>query len=296
MKKTGMKNFKKIVISLLFSAALTAMNTSIFAAKEPRVLKFGLIPTESGTQITDRWQPLFNHLEKCLGIKIKPYTASDYAGIIEAMRFNKIEAAYLGPKSYTDAHARADGWAIAREQKMDGSTGYYGVIITKRGSGLKSLKDIKGKTYAFNDPNSTSGYLVPMTYFLKEAKIVPEKYFSRVVFSGSHEASILSVKMGKVDAASTNDLDLAREVEAGKTSNQDFNIIWKSNIIPGSPLVARGSLPYSFVLKLQKTLLAFDDPKGLKKLQLKGFVKTEDSDYDSIRAMKKVKDKLRKRK
>ena len=296
LKKIGVRGLRKLAVSFLCLVVLgTAGTSSVFADEEPEVLRFGLIPTESGTQITDRWQPLFDHIERCLNIKVRAYTASDYAGIIEAMRFKKIEAAYFGPKSYTDAHLRANGWAIAREQKIDGSTGYYGVIITKKGSGLKTIKDIKGKTYAFNDPNSTSGYLVPMTYFLKEAKIIPEEYFSRVIFSGSHEASIMAVKMGKVDAASTNDLDLARQIEAGRISKDDFNIVWKSDIIPGSPLVVRGDLSYGFVMKLKKAILTFNDPEGLRKLQLKGFVETKDSDYNCIREMKRVKEALRKK-
>ena len=295
LKKIKVKGLKKLITSILCLVALSTINTSTFAAEVPEVLRFGLIPTESGTQITDRWQPLFDHIERCLNIKVRAYTASDYAGIIEAMRFKKIEAAYFGPKSYTDAHLRANGWAIAREQRLDGSTGYYGVIITKKGSGLKTIKDLKGKTYAFNDPNSTSGYLVPMTYFLKEAKIIPEEYFSRVIFSGSHEASIMAVKMGKVDAASTNDLDLDREMEAGRISKDDFNIVWKSDIIPGSPLVVRGDLSYGFVMKLKKAILTFNDPEGLRKLQLKGFVETKDSDYNCIREMKRVKEALRKK-
>ena len=296
LKEIKVKGLRKLVISLLCLVTLgTASASSIFAGDEPEVLRFGLIPTESGAQITDRWQPLFDHIEQCLNVKIKPYCASDYAGIIEAMRFKKIEAAYLGPKSYIEANKRANGWAIAREQKMDGSTGYYGVIITQKGSGLKTIKDIKEKTYAFNDPNSTSGYLVPMTYFLRDAKIIPEKYFSRVIFSGSHEASIMAVKMGQVDAASTNDLDIDRMIEAGKISKDDFNIVWKSSIIPGSPLVARGDLPYGFVMKLKKAILIFNDPEGLRKLRLKGFVETKDSDYDSIREMKEIKDALRKK-
>jgi len=134
-----------------------------------------------------------------------------------------------------------------------------------------------------------------MTYFLKEAKIIPEEYFSRVIFSGSHEASIMAVKMGKVDAASTNDLDLDREMEAGRISKDDFNIVWKSDIIPGSPLVVRGDLSYGFVMKLKKAILTFNDPEGLRKLQLKGFVETKDSDYNCIREMKKVKEALRKK-
>lgn len=294
LSKIWARSLRGLVISLLCVVGLSVITSFAFAGDKVKVLRFGLIPTESSTQMTDRWQPFFDHIEQCLNVKIKPYNASDYAGIIEAMRFKKIEMAYFGPKSYTHSHERANGWAIAREQMLDGSTGYYGIIITKRGSGIKTMGDAKGKTYAFNDPNSTSGYLVPMTHFLKDMRVQPEEYFSRIIFSGSHEASILSVKMGKVNVASTNDLDLARMTEAGKISKDDFNIIWKSDIIPGSPIVIRGDFPYSFVMKLKNCILSFDDPEGLKKLQLKGFVETTDSDYDGIRKMIEIKERLKK--
>lgn len=290
------------LVSLLFlvfsfiSCSPKETKVSENVGEKIEVLGFGLIPTESTVQITERWQPLFDHIERVLGVKVIPYNASDYAGIIEAMRFKKIEVAYFGPKSYMEAHERANAQAIAMEVKMDGSSGYYGVIITKKESGLNTLNDLKGKTFAFNDPNSTSGYLVPMTYFLTEANIVPEKYFSKVLFSGSHEASIMAVKTGTVNAASTNDLDLDRAIKAGRVSRDDFNIIWKSGLIPNSPIAVRGDLPPDFITKLKEAITSFSDPKGLENLQLKGFAETEDKNYDSIREMEKIKEDLLKKK
>jgi phosphonate transport system substrate-binding protein len=258
----------------------------------PEVIRMGLIPTESATEITARWQPLLDHINKNLGVKVKAYNASDYAAIIEAMRFKKIEAAYFGPKSYVSAHERAGAEAVAREQAKDGSTGYHGIIITKKGSGLKTVSDIRGMTWAFNDPQSTSGYLVPMTFFLTELKTKPEDYFSKVMFSGSHEASMMAVKVGNVNAASTNDLDLQRAIESGHIKKDDFNIIWTSKIIPGSPICVRGDLPESFKKAFKQAVLSFNDSGALDKLQLKGFVDTTDADYDSIRRMNEVKNKL----
>jgi len=283
----------KRVISIVCSITICLVSTlSAFADETSKTIRVGVIPTVSSVEINKIWKPVLKYFENRLGIKCRLYTASDYAGIIEAMRFKKIEIAYFGPKSYIEAHRRANAWAIIREQKLDGSTGYHSIIITKKGSDLNSLKDLKGKMFAFNDPNSTSGYLVPMTYFLKEAKIVPEEYFSKVVFSGSHEASIMAVKTEKVDAASTNDLDLARVIASGKASRDDFNIIWKSKIIPGSPIAVRGDLPYGFVMKLKKVFLEIP-VNLLEGLQLKGYVETKDSDYDCIREMKKIKEKLK---
>jgi len=292
MKKTLLK--MGLVILLIGLTGLTMGMGSKPQDTEgwPKIIRMGLIPTESSTEITARWQPLLDHISKSLGVKVKAYNASDYAAIIEAMRFKKIEAAYFGPKSYVSAHERAGAEAVAREQKKNGSTGYHGIIITKKGSGLKTVSDIKGMTWAFNDPQSTSGYLVPMTFFLTELKTKPEDYFSRVMFSGSHMASMMTVKVGNVDAASTNDLDLDRAIESGHIKKDDFNIIWTSKIIPGSPVCVRGDLPESFRNAFKQAILSFSDPDALDKLQLKGFVETKDADYDSIRRMNEVKNKL----
>jgi phosphonate transport system substrate-binding protein len=167
------------------------------------------------------------------------------------------------------------------------------MIITKKGSGLKSLEDIKGKKWAFTSSQSTSGTLVPTVMFSKKG-INPQKYFSKVLYSGGHEASILSVKGGKVDAASTNNLDynrgLGRNWEDG-----DFNVIWKSDLIPGSPMTVRSDLPTSFKMAVKGAFLSYNDQEGLKKLKLKGFGQVEDKTYDSIRELIKLKKSLQKK-
>jgi phosphonate transport system substrate-binding protein len=178
----------------------------------------------------------------------------------------------------------------------DGAAGYYGTIITKKGAGLKTMEDIKGKIWAFTDPNSTSGTLVPTVYFYKELKIDPEKYFSKVIYSGSHEASMLAVKNGKVDAASTNDIDMARGDGKHWKVDEDFEIIWKSKLIPASPIAYRKDLPASLKKALKEAFVAFNDPVGLDKLKLKGYVEGSDALFDPIRDQMEVKAALEKNK
>jgi len=278
--------FRK-VIAVCLVGWIFMIGIPLLAGEAPKVVRIGVIPTVSSTEVSEMWKPVLKYLSHRLGVRFRLYTASDYAGIIEAMRFKKIEVAYFGPKSYVEAHDRANAWAIVREKGLDGSTGYYSIIITKKDSGLSSIRDLRGKVFAFNDPNSTSGYLVPMSYFLTKLNIVPEEYFSRVIFSGSHEASIMAVKTGKVDAASTNNLDLARVISFGKASKEDFNVIWRSKLIPGAPIAVRGDLPYDFVQKLRKAFLEIPS-RVLKGLRITGYVQTDDSDYDPIREIKEV--------
>ena len=202
------------------------------------------------------------------------------------------DVAYFGPKSYVEAAARANAEAFVMEVLEDGTMGYHGVIITRKDSGIKNMEEAKGKVWAFTDPNSTSGTLVPTVYFYKVMKIDPEKYFSKVIYSGSHEASIMAVKAGKVDIASTNDLDLDRGNGKQWDNDKDFQKLWTSALIPGSPMAYRKDLPESLKKAIKEAFLSYDDKEGLKKLKLKGFAATDDKTYDPIREQIEVKKQL----
>ncbi len=204
-------------------------------------------------------------------------TATDYAGVITAMQFKHVDVAYFGPKSYVEAADRAGAEALVMEVAEDGTKGYKGVIITKKGSPITTMEQAKGKVWAFTDPNSTSGTLVPTVYFVKTMKIDPEKYFSKVIYSGSHESSILAVKGGKIDIASTNDLDLARGNGKQWETDKDFQIFWTSELIPGSPMACRKDLPDSLKKALKEAFLSYNDKEGLKKLKLQGYAAADDS-------------------
>jgi phosphonate transport system substrate-binding protein len=286
----------KLFVTLLLAAALLC--PSLVLAKQdgwPDELVFGVIPTESSSNANERFNNLVQYLEKRLGLPIQFKTSTDYAGVITGMQFKHVDFAYFGPKSYCEASKRADAEAFAIEVGQDGTNGYHGVIITHKKSGLNKLADLKGKTWAFTDPNSTSGTLVPTVYFTKEMKINPEEYFSKVIYSGSHEASMLAVKNHKVDAASTNDLDMDRGDGKHWIKDQDFNILWTSKLIPGSPMAYRKDLPASLKNALKEAFLAYDDKAGLEQLKLSKYADVADSDYDPIRDLIEVKKHLAKK-
>jgi phosphonate transport system substrate-binding protein len=208
------------------------------------------------------------------------------------MQFKHVDLAYFGPKSYVEAADRAGAEALVMEVAEDGTKGYKGVIITKKDSDIKTMEDAKGKVWAFTDPNSTSGTLVPTVFFVKEMKIDPEQYFSKVIYSGSHEASILAVKGGKIDIASTNDLDLARGNGKGWQTDKDFHIVWTSELIPGSPMACRKDLPDTLKTALKEAFLSYNDKEGLKMLKLQGYADTDDATYNPIREQIEVKKQL----
>lgn len=286
-----------LIKKLMMATLALGIGTTTMMAQEkwPEEITFGVIPVAGSTSMKENFGNLTQYLAKQLGIKVKLQLAGDYTGVITGMKYKHIDVAYLGPKSYVEAVRRANAEALVVE--VDGESGlpgYNGIIITKKGSGLKTLADLQGKTWAFTSSQSTSGTLVPTVMFLEKG-IDPKKYFSRVVYSGGHEASILTVKAGKVDASSTNNLDFNRGL--GKQwSRDDFNVIWTSDLIPGSPMAARADLPTSLKMALKGAFLSYNDPEGLAKLKNKGWIKVDDSNYDSVRELIKLKKSLKNKK
>jgi phosphonate transport system substrate-binding protein len=222
----------------------------------PKELTFALLSTESAPEVTRRWEPILAQLEKDLGVKVKHIAASDYRGTIEALKFKKAEIGQLGPKAYVEAtnNNYANVEPVVQIRQANGSLGYRSCLIVHADSDIFSPEDIGGKTFAFNDPNSTSGYLVPMTMFLNEMGVNPKQHFSKLTFSGSHEASILAVTNKKVEVASTNLPDVQQLTREGKVPRGAIRVIWVSKLIPNDPIVVRKDLPDSLRQAIQESL------------------------------------------
>lgn len=285
------KKATSIVVGLGFVASL-ALATD--RSSWPKELNFGVIPTAGSAVIGEKYELLVNYLEKRLGRKVNLQIAGDYTGTITSMTHKHTDFAHLGPQSYVEAARRANAQAIAMYVNEDtGLAGYRGVIITKKGSNLKSLEDVKGKVWAFTESQSTSGTLIPTVMFQKKG-IDPQKYFKKVIYSGNHEASTLSVKAGRVDVASTCNTCFDEGV-GKKWKREDFNFIWESELIPSDPIAIRKDLPSSLKDEVQKAFIEYNDPKGLKDLGIKKYVEAKDSTYDSIRELMALKEKLKKK-
>jgi len=255
----------------------------------PKEVTFALLSTESSQEILRRWSPILAQLEKDLGISVKHVQATDYRGTIEALKFKKAELGHLGPKSYVEAtnNNYANVEAIVQVQQANGALGYRSCLIVHQDSDIFAPEDMAGKTFAFNDPNSTSGYLVPSAFFMMEMGVDPKKYFSKLTFSGSHEASIIAVANKKVDVASTNLPDLAQLVRESKVPRGALRVIWVSKLIPLDPVVARKDLPASLRAAVQESLVTMKSrhPEAFAQggAFLGGFVKVDDSKYQVVR-------------
>jgi phosphonate transport system substrate-binding protein len=281
----SIRTVARIAGALLWAVAVSAMTLGIAGAQG--VLNVGLVPGEDPRVMINDNQALLDHLHATLGMEVKPFVATDYNGVIEALRAKKLDIALLGPFSYVLAAAVADVEAFATlETDKQGAT-YRSVIIARKDHNIRTLKDLGGKTFAFVDPSSTSGHLFPKAGLIK-AGINPDTYFSRAIFSGGHDASALAVQNGKVDAAAIADAMLDIASSRGMLKPDEISVIWTSDPIPGVPVVYRRDLPADLKAKIRASFAQIRNMPWGPKTTIKRWVPAEDSAYDVVRETAKV--------
>jgi phosphonate transport system substrate-binding protein len=275
----------RVAKALLWAVAASALSLSVASAQG--VLNVGLVPGEDPRVMINDNQALLDHLHATLGMEVKPFVATDYNGVIEALRAKKLDLALLGPFSYVLAASVADVEAFATlETDKQGAT-YRSVIIARKDHNIRTLKDLSGKTFAFVDPSSTSGHLFPKAGLLK-AGINPDTYFSRAIFSGGHDASALAVQNGKVDAAAIADAMLEIGYTRGMLKQDEIAVIWTSDPIPGVPVAYRRDLPADLKAKIRASFGQIHNMPWGPKSTIKRWVPAEDSAYDVVRETAKV--------
>ncbi len=276
-----MKMNRKVWLQTSIASLMLAATGTAWAQSSE--LRVGLIPSEDAQAMMRASQQVMEQLEQKTGLKVKPFVANDYNGVIEAMRSGKIDVAYFGPFSYVLAAQMANAEAFAIPvSKKSGQSSYQSIIISKKGNGPTSVAQLQGKTFAFVDPSSASGHLFPKAG-LKGEGVDTDKYFSRVIFSGSHDASIMAVAHGKVDAAAVASPIFQTAVAKGHVKAEDFQVIWTSQAIPESPMAWRKGLDAD---TKQKVAAALAEIKGLPwgdRGVLNGFEATNDAAYNVVR-------------
>ncbi|TKJ83176.1 MULTISPECIES: phosphonate ABC transporter substrate-binding protein [Pseudomonas] len=281
-----MKTIKQFLRVVSFTAL--AFGASQVWAKDK--LTIGLIPSEDSQAMIESSKQVLDDLQAKIGMPVVPFVATDYNGIIEALRSGKLDVAYLGPFSYVLATSVADVEAFSvAVTKKTGQSAYKSVILARKDSGIHSLADLKGHTFAFVDPSSASGHLFPKAG-LEQAGFAPDSLFKRVIFSGSHDASILAVENKKVDAAAVADRIFASAVAKGVVKQDDFEIVWSSKPIPESPMVWRKALDPELKKKVADALASIKDVPWGDQGVLNGFQPTTDASYDVVRDTAKVLD------
>lgn len=277
--------FNKLVFSMLIGASL--IGTAGLA--NARELVMGLIPAENNEEMIKTFEPMRAYLEKKTGQKVKVFTATDYAGVIEAMKKKRVDIAWFGPLSYylAEQEAGAEAFAVGIREGSNSPT-YKSLIISPCDSGIKSIKDLAGKSVAFVDPASTSGGLMPTFMVKKETGKMPQEFFGKFTYAGSHDAAELAVKNKTVDAAADNDITYEKMLGKGLITKESNCIIAESSPLPGSPLVYRGDLDKKLKAEIKDAIL-----NAHKEIQVTGYgkishyVSIEPKDYQMIRDMVK---------
>lgn len=250
-------------IALALAAALVCAAAGS-PAKAEETVNFGIISTESAANLKQEWVPFIEAMEKQTGFAVRPFFAPDYAGVIEAMRFNKVQVAWFGNKSAMEAVDRAQGEIFVQSVDMTGNPGYWSHLIAHKDSALNSAEDVLKNagelSFGNGDPNSTSGFLVPGYYVFAQNGISdPKQIFKRVV-SANHETNALAVANKQVDVATNNNENLYRIKERQPGKFEQIKIIWTSPLIPSDPIVWRKDLDPAVKSKIKTFFTTYGTP------------------------------------
>lgn len=272
------------------------------AERAPNEINFSILAPESASSLETSWNPILSDMEKSTGLKIKPFFASNYTALIEAMRFKQTDAGWFSNLPGLEAVRRADAEVFARTVDPSGVDGYRSIIIVPASS-KTTLDDLMkcGKTLNFGigDVKSTSGTMAPMTYLFAPNGIKPEACF-KTVKSANHQVNMFSVANGVLDAATGNStsLKLQREKEAadpnGSKVFSKIRVIWQSPPLPEDPIIWRKDLDPEVKEKLRQFFLTYgvgDSPDAvrqrgyLSKLSIGGFKPADNSHLLPVREM-----------
>ena len=284
--------------ALLGLAAAVLFAGNVHAQQE---INFGIISTDSSSALKQLWQPFLDDMSKATGAKVNGFFATDYTGIIEGMRFGKLQVAWHGNKSAIEAVDRANGEVFAQFIDLEGRPGYYSYVITHRDSPIKSIDDMiaNGKSLSFGmgDPQSTSGTLVPTYYVFSQRKLDPKNVF-RVTRSANHGGNLLAVINKQVDVATNNSEELDKLKLRDPAKHAEVKILWTSPLIPRDPLVWRKDLSADMKEKIKKFVLGYgkdqrekDILKGMQ--QIAGFRDSTDLQLVPIRQLELYKDRIK---
>lgn len=291
---------RKLFTATAIAAALLGQTAT---AQEIKEINFGIISTESASNLKAAWQPILEDMARKTGYKINPFFASDYAGIIEGMRFNKVQVAWYGNKSAIEAVDRANGEVFVQTNAADGSPGYWSLLVSHKDSPYKTLDDVlkNGKQISFGlgDPNSTSGTAVPGYYVFALNKIDPKTHF-KIARPANHEANLMAVASKHVDVATNNTESLDRLKKTRPEMAEKIHIVWKSPLIPADPLVWRKDLPEASKKKIKDFFVSYGSGANgkaeldkLAVMALGPFTSSDNRQLIPIRQLDLFKDKIK---
>jgi phosphonate transport system substrate-binding protein len=280
---------RHLVTNVLAAALLVVATLGGRPAAAQTSLHLVLTPSQKPTDLLVSGEAFGAALGKLVGVPVRVTVASDYAAVVEALRNRTADLAFVHPVGYVLANREAKAMIVAKDQ-WHGNTSYTARIYVRKESGLKTLEDLRGKTIAFVDPSSSSGYVYPMVMLIQKGLVTnrdPKTFFKEFVFSGSHDAGLMALLNGHVDAFAS--FDQARE-QYLKDPAQREKLIWvaESASIPEGGICARDGLDPALVARVRAALLSMKGPAYeplLKALyDIDGFEPAEDREYEVVRA------------
>jgi phosphonate transport system substrate-binding protein len=278
-KERKMKKWIALVAVLFMVAAGEAL-----AQQAPKELRVSAIPDENPQEMLRIYTPFADYLTKEVGIPVKFTPVVDYAATVEGLAANKLDMVWYGGLTSVQAARQAKGARRIIMRKEDAE--FKSHFITRKETGIKELKNLKGKTFSFGSVSSTSGHLMPR-YFLLKSGINPEKDFSKFSFSGAHDATAAWVEAARVDAGALNFLVWDKLVETKKVDTNKVGIFWTTPPYVDYVWTVRGGIDKGMVDKISKAFLKLDynNPEHKKLLDLhrtKGYIPAKDEDWRGI--------------
>ena len=267
-----------IVIALLLVAV------QLPAQEKLTEFRVSVIPDENPQELLRIYAPFTKYLSKEIGLPVKFVPVVDYAATVEGLAANRLDLVWYGGFTSVQASRRAKGAQRIIMRKEDAQ--FKSKFITRKGSGIRSLKDLKGKTFAFGSVSSTSGHLMPRFYLL-QAGIKPEKDFAKFAFSRAHDATAAWVEAGRVDAGALNFLVWDKLVQSKKVDISKVVVFWTTPPYVDYVWTIRGGIDQKLVKKISKAFLDLDykNPVHRKLLKLhrtKGYIPAKDSEWKGI--------------
>ena len=264
--------FKNSTYGALGALALFALAAGPATAAEcenPDELTFAIIPTEETVAELQLYKPITDRMAKLTGKKIQFFMPTSYASVVEGLLSKFIDVAVLGPYSYviaSDKDSEIEVFATYAKRPghlQEEGPGYKAALVTKKGTKFTSIDSLKDSVLGLVDPGSTSGNLFPRVVFSKNVGGDLDKYFKKVVYTGSHELSTVAVAKGKVDAAFVATHRFDNVVNKGEVKLEDFNVLWSSPPIPQDPFVYRSPLCQDVKDNIKATFIGpFDGQRG----------------------------------
>lgn len=266
----------------LLAACLAATSVSAFSQD---VIRLSGIPDENPTELARKYQPMVDHLQKHLGVKVQYVPVIDYGAAVSALAAGKIDFAWLGGFTFVQAKVMAGAQPVVMR---DIDRQFKSVFIASSGSGITKPEEMKGKSFAFGSKSSTSGHLFPRHFLLTTYHIDPEKDFAgQPVYSGAHDATVKMVESGKVQSGALNIEVWNRMSEGNRFDKAKVKAIWTTPEYVDYVWTARKDLPPELVQKFANAFLSLDVARAADKqvLEIQGaqkFVKADPKDFDVI--------------